>query len=720
MDLKVNPDDIYEQLKLMGEGTFGKVTKCRNKNTGEIVAVKKITVDHDADNVIARELSMLRAIRYLDKEVSNIIKFNQHFESPTGDHYLEFEALDQSVFDLQRRRKKAFSLKQIRVMGEQLFVALDALKGLGVMHTDIKSDNIMLVAHKEKPFKVKLIDFGLGLLKSRARVGMTLSTLPHRAPEVTLGLPLSEAVDMWSLGVCLLEWYLQMYPFNPRSPYDHVKQICHVLGVPDDYEMAQSLFGREYFIWVISKWRLRTPHEYRFRTGEEPEIGENPLEPARNLNDVVMHFYPEVVGFEMVDRMMFLDLLQKIFVLNPEERITPEEALKHPFISMSHISKAFNYALDSARMMNFKSVEDSDEEVEDQNNLDMLERRTNVNTGSMDFYLYRSEQVDLKSGSQSLVELPHGTSEDEGRQAPTTDITFLDELFKKGDPQDITQMLNFLEMTSVDPPVSDSNCRILPERADKKMIICLSPPLRNSPESPVVSKSEDKDRQAPTIDITFLDELFKKGEVITQMQNFLEMTSEHPPLPKSNCRTLPEGADEEFVVCQSPPLRNSPENPVVQSENVRWRKELEDTEGPFMMPKMESRTINIFRRDEAATCEARSRLPVIDFAEPSPNSAQALENAEEVIRQQPLPFANIMEEQALDPEEENSLWFPALIQPVLNYIRPFSQCLDFRVWASLLRLLTFQQLLAQALAKQHPVVLKRFISVQQQHAELHS
>ncbi|KAK7918737.1 hypothetical protein WMY93_010021 [Mugilogobius chulae] len=63
--------------------------------------------------------------------------------------------------------------------------------------------------------------------------------------------------------------------------------------------------------------------------------------------------------------------------------------------------------------------------------------------------------------------------------------------------------------------------------------------------------------------------------------------------------------------------------------------------------------------------------------EPSPNSARALENAEEVIRQQPLPFANIMEEQALDPEEESSLWFPALIQPVLNYIRPFSQCFGF-------------------------------------------
>ncbi|KAK7933780.1 hypothetical protein WMY93_004676 [Mugilogobius chulae] len=308
-----------------------------------------------------------------------------------------------------------------------------------------------------------------------------------------------------------------------------------------------------------------------------------------------MNFYPEVTGFEMVDRMMFLDLLQKIFVFNPEERITPEEALTHPFICMSHVSEAFKYAADSARIMKFTPNVDSDEELEDKN-VDMLD----VDMLDVDM-LDVDMQDDLNSGSQSLVEVPHHTSEDEGRQDGIIDVIFLDDLFKKGDSEDITQMLNFLEMPSVDPPIPESNYRILSKGADEKMIICLSPPLRNSLE-----------------------------------------------------------------------------NPVLQPEDVRWRRESVDTEGSHMMPKMESRTINIFKKGETATCEARSRLPVIDFAEPSPNSARALENAEEVIRQQPLPFANTMEEQALDDhEEENSLWFPALIQPVLNYIRPFTQCFGF-------------------------------------------
>ena len=56
----------------------------------------------------------------------------------------------------------------------QLLVALDALKGLGIMHTDIKPDNIMLVDAVNQPFRVKLIDFGLALPASAAWPGISL------------------------------------------------------------------------------------------------------------------------------------------------------------------------------------------------------------------------------------------------------------------------------------------------------------------------------------------------------------------------------------------------------------------------------------------------------------------------------------------------------------------------------------------------------------------
>lgn len=62
----------------------------------------------------------------------------------------------------------------------QLLGALDALKGLGVMHTDIKPDNIMLVNRHDQPLRVKLIDFGAALLASDVQLGMDIQPLGYR------------------------------------------------------------------------------------------------------------------------------------------------------------------------------------------------------------------------------------------------------------------------------------------------------------------------------------------------------------------------------------------------------------------------------------------------------------------------------------------------------------------------------------------------------------
>ena len=58
--------------------------------------------------------------------------------------------------------------------------AFDALKGLQVIHTDVKLDNIMMVNHLQRPFEVKLIDFGLAMYRSEARTGTILQPTAFR------------------------------------------------------------------------------------------------------------------------------------------------------------------------------------------------------------------------------------------------------------------------------------------------------------------------------------------------------------------------------------------------------------------------------------------------------------------------------------------------------------------------------------------------------------
>uniref|UniRef100_A0A8C6T1M7 Protein kinase domain-containing protein n=1 Tax=Neogobius melanostomus TaxID=47308 RepID=A0A8C6T1M7_9GOBI len=259
----------------MGEGRYGKVMKCLNKETGEIVALKAMKICENTDYVVAKEVFMLDKVSTLDPDADNIIRFNKYFKSTEGLHCMEFELLDLSVEDLMKRRRAPFSLNEIRLMAKNLLISLQGLRRVGVIHTDVKPDNVMYVDQQNEPFRVKLIDFGVATLAERAKTGKIMQPIAYRAPEVTLGLPLSEAVDMWSLGCCLLEWYLSFLPFPADSPYDHLKMITHLMGVPHGELLKQAMYGNDYFVQE---------------------------------------------GLET-----FLDLLQKMFNVDPDKRITPAE-----------------------------------------------------------------------------------------------------------------------------------------------------------------------------------------------------------------------------------------------------------------------------------------------------------------------------------------------------------------------------------------------------------
>uniref|UniRef100_A0A8D3A663 Protein kinase domain-containing protein n=1 Tax=Scophthalmus maximus TaxID=52904 RepID=A0A8D3A663_SCOMX len=177
----------YLVMGLHNEGYNGKVAKCFNVDKAKMVLIK---IQKDTENdLFQQELAMLEAVRVLDSDNKNIVRFIEHFRFQEL-HCLVFEMLDRSLLDLLLQREcMPLSLSEIRLLTHQLLVSLEALKSIGIIHTDIKLDNIMLVNHKDQPFKIKLINFGLALPVSQVKVGMYMQ---NRTPEVTLGLPLSE------------------------------------------------------------------------------------------------------------------------------------------------------------------------------------------------------------------------------------------------------------------------------------------------------------------------------------------------------------------------------------------------------------------------------------------------------------------------------------------------------------------------------------------------
>uniref|UniRef100_A0A665UE92 Protein kinase domain-containing protein n=1 Tax=Echeneis naucrates TaxID=173247 RepID=A0A665UE92_ECHNA len=312
-DILRSKTTCYQILDFNGEGTFGKVAICLDLKTSKTVAIK---IHKDAeDDLIEKEVAMLKAVSVLDPNKKNIVRFLDDFRY--HDHScLAFEMLDMSLWDLLKKRQwKPLSLNEIRPVAHQLLVAFEALKSIGIMHTDLKPDNVMLVNHKDQPFKIKLIDFGLAIHTSEVEVGMMMQNESYRAPEVNLGLPLSESVDMWAVGCVMAFLYFGANLFPCNCPYHWMKTVVRLVGQPGNHHILSGLHSWAYFIW--------------------DEVYRSCLDPDHDL------------------------------------RITPREAVKHGFITMDHLKTAASSYSDTAiQLMAVSPLETSEGSDNDNTNED--------------------------------------------------------------------------------------------------------------------------------------------------------------------------------------------------------------------------------------------------------------------------------------------------------------------------------------------------------------
>uniref|UniRef100_A0A3B4ASS6 Protein kinase domain-containing protein n=1 Tax=Periophthalmus magnuspinnatus TaxID=409849 RepID=A0A3B4ASS6_9GOBI len=215
--------------------------------------------------------------------------------------------------------KVPLNLSEIRPFQDQVF---EGLKELEVVHTDLKLDNVVLVNQKYYPFKVKLIDFSVAYLKSELKQGMRVQPNAFQAPEVSLGLPLSEAMDMWSLGCILVDLYLVFHPFF-GTPYENQMIISDTLGFAPKEILSQE----------DSQWRLKTPDKNQKETGLESLKSLGPLQ-GYDLDQAIQSFPPINRNPEFRDRLNFVSLCECLLHLDHRKRITPSAALCHPFITM--------------------------------------------------------------------------------------------------------------------------------------------------------------------------------------------------------------------------------------------------------------------------------------------------------------------------------------------------------------------------------------------------
>ncbi|XP_043357392.1 homeodomain-interacting protein kinase 4 [Dermochelys coriacea] len=335
----------FDVIEILGKGTFGEVVKSWRRSTGEMVAIKILKNDAYRRRIIKNELKLLQTMAGVDSEESHIIQFHEFFHDEMK-FYLVFELLEQNLFDFQKENNfSPLPVKHIRTVTTQVLKALAKLKELSIIHTDLKPENIMLVDQMRYPFRVKVIDFGSASIFNEVRYVKEpyIQSRFYRAPEILLGLPFCEKVDMWSLGCIMAELHLgwPLYPGNNEN--DQIRYICETQGMPKHSLLnvarkAHHFFKRNQHAELVTQWQLKSSSEYLAETKvKSVERRKYVLKSLEQMESVNIHkmIYPDNEALaEYFDLRSMVELIKRMLTWDSHERITPSAALKHPFISM--------------------------------------------------------------------------------------------------------------------------------------------------------------------------------------------------------------------------------------------------------------------------------------------------------------------------------------------------------------------------------------------------
>ncbi|GAB2277924.1 Cyclin-dependent kinase F-4 [Dionaea muscipula] len=279
----------YKIIKEVGDGTFGSVWRAINKQTGEVVAIKKMKKKYYSweECINLREVKSLRKMNH-----PNIVKLKEVIREHDVLHFV-FENMECNLYQLMKERGKGFSEVEVRNWCFQVFQGLAYMHQRGYFHRDLKPENLLVTKDI-----IKIADFGLAReITSEPPFTEYVSTRWYRAPEVLLQSPIyTSAVDMWAMGAIMAELFTLRPLFPGLSEADEIYKICSIMGCPTEDSWAHGLL-------------LARSMNYQF-----------PQFPGVHLSALVPSASKDAIS-----------LMTSLCSWDPCKRPTAAEVLQHPF-----------------------------------------------------------------------------------------------------------------------------------------------------------------------------------------------------------------------------------------------------------------------------------------------------------------------------------------------------------------------------------------------------
>ncbi|KIJ45601.1 hypothetical protein M422DRAFT_59776 [Sphaerobolus stellatus SS14] len=294
----------YERLNQIEEGSYGIVYRARDKQTGDIVALKKLKLEEEKYGFPITSLREINALMQCRHE--NVVGIREVVVGDTLTQvYIVMDFIEHDLKSLLTLMPSPFLQSEVKTLLLQLLSAVAHCHKHWILHRDLKTSNLLM----NNRGTIKVADFGLARrFGDPVGVGgMTqlVVTLWYRAPEILLGATsYSTAVDMWSVGCIFAELLLNEPLFQAKGELELLSMIFKLLGPPHH-----------------TNW---------------PDFDKLPL--TRTLNLPPLHPPNWRQKFPYVTN-AGIDLISRFLTYDPEKRITAEEALRHSYFTESPLPK---------------------------------------------------------------------------------------------------------------------------------------------------------------------------------------------------------------------------------------------------------------------------------------------------------------------------------------------------------------------------------------------
>ncbi|KAG7369817.1 serine/threonine kinase [Nitzschia inconspicua] len=340
----------YRCVDLSSDGTDGHEEVCL-----KVIKNTKDFFDQSLD-----EIKILELLRQTGKCDENYIIRMKTFFYYREHLIIVTELLRQNLFEfgkfiIDNEEEPYFTIPRLAFITRQCLVALRFVHNLGLVHSDIKPENILLGSYSRA--KIKVIDFGSSCYLTD-RQSSYIQSRSYRAPEVVLGLPYSGKIDVWSLGCVVAEMYTGEVTFQNDSIVSMLSRIEAICGSFPRHMIAQGRQSGRFFTksGLLYEVVVESDNESGNHTPPGPNVDESESEADSQIHYDI--FQPKNttlssrLGFDadLMDdyennayccsgrlsehelQQIFTDFVARLLTIDPDSRPTADEALQHPWM----------------------------------------------------------------------------------------------------------------------------------------------------------------------------------------------------------------------------------------------------------------------------------------------------------------------------------------------------------------------------------------------------